>query len=37
MNLPTEPTLKDATEPTSTFSEGNNEGDYFCLCTKQVT
>lgn len=28
MNNPTEPTLKDATEPASTFSEGNSEGDY---------
>lgn len=28
MNNPTEPTAKDATEPASTFSEGNSEGDY---------
>lgn len=28
MNNPTEPALKDATDPASTFSEGNSEGDY---------
>lgn len=29
MNCHTEPTLKGTTEPASTISEGNNEGDYF--------
>lgn len=31
MNIPTESTLKDATEPASTFSEGNNAGDHAFL------